>query len=136
MIGRFILPGGTSSRKVLGVMPVVCKLQKRDSNLESDALWVKIKNFWFKHPGYDPLKVGETGEFKSPNFFSGDSARGLSYFEMLGGGKPLLFGLLFINNLTFYFHLYFRKTFRLRFCYTVICNSLWHDIKKPGMCFQ
>ena len=23
-------------------------------NLESDAQWVKIKNFWFKHPGYDP----------------------------------------------------------------------------------
>ena len=57
MIERFILPGGTSSRKVLGVMPVVCKLQKRDSNLESDALWVKIKNFWFKHPGYDPPEI-------------------------------------------------------------------------------
>ena len=38
-------------------MPVVCKLQKRDSNLESDALWVKIKNFWFKHPGYDPPEI-------------------------------------------------------------------------------
>ena len=26
-----ILPGGTSSRKVLGVMPVVCKSPKRDN---------------------------------------------------------------------------------------------------------
>ena len=35
-----------------------------------------------------PLKLGETAEFKSPNFFSGDGGRGLSYFEMLEGGDP------------------------------------------------
>ena len=82
-----ILPGGTSSRKLLAVMPVVCKFHPKKnnwvgitliikvennlpiylhltyffhwisncrSNLESDACWAKVKDFWFKHPVYDP----------------------------------------------------------------------------------
>ena len=84
-----ILPGGTSSRKVLAVMPVVCKSPKRNNwvgttlilkvddklpiylhltyffhsicncrnNLESDAQWAEVKDFWFKHPGYEPLPL-------------------------------------------------------------------------------
>ena len=70
---------------------------------------LKLKISGSNTQGMTLLKLGETGEFKSPNFFSGDSARGLSYFEMLGGGGTFTFWPLIYKQFNFLFPFVFQK---------------------------
>ena len=69
---------------------------------------LKLKVSGSNTQGMTLLKLGETEEFKSPNFFSGDSARGLSYFEMLGGGTFTFWPLIY-KQFNFLFPFVFQK---------------------------